>query len=145
MPRKDKEKERIYNREYHKRWYQRNRGLKLEKNKAITRRWYLKNKEMLNERKQVQYSILRTEVLTHYGNGRCACVRCGFTDIRALSIDHINGGGAQDRKKVGSGVRFYKWLKDMGYPQGYQTLCMNCQFIKKHWNRGGMNEEKCNY
>lgn len=145
MPFKDKEELKAYNRKYHREWYQRNKGLKLEKNKAITRRWYLKNKEMLKERKRAQYAILRTDVLTHYGNGKLVCVECGFSDVRALSIDHINGGGAQDRKRIGSGVWFYKWLEDANYPQGYQTLCMNCQFIKKHWNRDGTNEEKCNY
>ena len=75
---------------------------------------------------------LKAKVLTHYGNGRCACVKCGFDDIRALTIDHINGGGAEHRRKIGSYAHsIYPWLRINGYPDGYQTLCMNCQWIKR--------------
>jgi len=74
----------------------------------------------------------KIEVLTYYGNNKLACVRCGFSDERALSIDHINDNGAQHRRKIAiSGDSFYRWLKRKGFPEGYQTLCMNCQFIKK--------------
>lgn len=75
----------------------------------------------------------KVRVLTHYGNGKLACVRCGFDDLRALSIDHIDGQGERDRFHLGrqGGHPFYKWLIDNGYPKGCQTLCMNCQFIKR--------------
>jgi hypothetical protein len=75
----------------------------------------------------------KIRVLTHYGSGKLACVKCGFGDIKALSIDHINGGGEQDRYRLDrrGGHPFYKWLIDNGYPEGLQTLCMNCQFIKR--------------
>lgn len=59
---------------------------------------------------------------------------CGFIDERALSIDHINGGGMQHRRELsggGTGINFYRWLRDTGYPEGFQTLCMNCQWIKR--------------
>jgi len=78
----------------------------------------------------------KIEVLTHYGNGKCACVQCGESRLACLSIDHINGNGAQARRenhaKVGS--NFYKWLRHKGYPDGYQTLCMNCQYVKRYIN-----------
>jgi hypothetical protein len=74
----------------------------------------------------------KIEVLTHYGNGVLACVKCGFTDIRALTIDHINNDGYAHRKTLGlSGRGFYYWLKRENFPEGFQTLCMNCQFIKR--------------
>jgi len=80
----------------------------------------------------------KIEVLTHYGNGKLACVKCGFSDIRALCLDHINGGGTQDRKREASSGRgyvlggsgLYSRLKVKGYPEGYQTLCSNCNAIK---------------
>lgn len=28
-----------------------------------------------------------------------SCVKCSFLDSRALQIDHINGGGTQERKQ----------------------------------------------
>ena len=78
-----------------------------------------------------QLEQLKIEVLTHYGNGKLSCVRCGFEDIRALTIDHIKGGGWKHRRSLGlSGNMFYRWLQRNSYPKGYQTLCMNCQLIK---------------
>ncbi len=81
-------------------------------------KWYLKKK---------------LGILSHYSNGTMKCARCGFDDIRALSIDHINGGGAPHRRKTGNDV--YGWLKRNGFPEGYQVLCMNCQLIKRQVNR----------
>lgn len=71
---------------------------------------------------------LRIDVLTHYGNGKCKCVKCGLDDIRALSIDHINGGGSKHIRNLKHDL--YHWLKNTNYPEGYQTLCMSCQRIK---------------
>ena len=93
--------------------------------------------EQIRLAKRLEGLRLRTEVLTHYGKGKCACVICGFDDdIRALSIDHLNGGGTQHRRSLSGtsgfgGKDFCRWLKRNGYPKGYQTLCMNCQFIKR--------------
>lgn len=67
-------------------------------------------------------------VLEHYGE---KCCKCGFSDWRTLSIDHINSDGAEHRKKV-SGAHIYRWLKNNNFPTGFQILCMNCQFIKRH-------------
>lgn len=101
---------------------------------ANGRRWHIANKERLRD-----YRIsVKTEVLIHYGNGKLACVKCGYDkDIRALSIDHIYGGGCQHRKimKISAGIQFYCMLKDTYFPEGYQTLCMNCQQIKKEEDR----------
>lgn len=75
-------------------------------------------------------------VLRHYGNNRLACVRCGYDDVRALSIDHIESLGTKHKKENGirSGDGIYTWLLRHNYPEGYQTLCMNCQFIKRYTN-----------
>ncbi len=81
------------------------------------------------------------DVLSHYSEKTMACKRCGFDDLRALSIDHVHGDGYLWRKKNthgASGTRLYQWLKRSNYPDGFQVLCMNCQFIKRREN----NEEK---
>lgn len=74
---------------------------------------------------------LRQETFKQYGQ---SCVECGFSDQRALQIDHIDNNGAEERKALGgqnfSGWRFYRWLKEQGWPGGYQTLCANCNTIK---------------
>ena len=75
---------------------------------------------------------IKVMVLSHYSNMKApSCVYCGFTDIRALSIDHIDGGGTRHKAILKVGSSFYKWLIAHDYPEGYQTLCMNCQFIKR--------------
>ena len=125
-----------------------------EHKKTYNQEYYQKNKEKLSERKKRRWREatpeqrdkyrmenrrykweIKKEVLTYYGNGTLACVYCGYTDIRALTLDHINNNGAQERKSrkelEWGGVPFYRWLRRNSYPKGYQTLCMNCQVIKK--------------
>jgi len=62
------------------------------------------------------------------------CKKCGFDNVDALSIDHIHNGGNKHRRELNSkaGYNFYWWLIKNNFPKGYQVLCMNCQFIKKH-------------
>jgi len=93
------------------------------------RKVYLKRKASGKIRAYSQK--VKAEILTHYGNGRLACIMCGFSDIRALSLDHIDGTGWSARR---SGHALYHQLRKAGYPEGYQTLCMNCQFIKRQEN-----------
>ena len=66
---------------------------------------------------------LRQAALDHYGH-KCVC--CGESIERFLTIDHINGAGKEIRKQQGWGQGFYQWLKNNNYPEGYQTLCFNC-------------------
>jgi len=83
------------------------------------------------------FVTLKLKLLAYYGNGKVACVKCGFDDTRALSIDHINGNGNTHKKEnnISSGTDFYRYLKREDFPEGYQTLCMNCQYIKKSENK----------
>lgn len=98
---------------------------------------YQKRKDKIKESSKARYARIKLDVMMHYGNGICTCVHCGFNDIRALTIDHINGNGADHRKdnKDIRGNHIYWWLIKNGYPEGYQTLCMNCQLIKKYNNK----------
>ncbi len=75
-------------------------------------------------------NIIKAEVMTHYGNGKCSCVLCGESRLACLSIDHINGGGNRLRKegREKTGSELYYRLRREDYPKGYRTLCMNCQF-----------------
>lgn len=116
-----------------------------EQLRRARKKWYLKKKVerprffkeryqrdklqiALNHRKRKQK--IKVEVLTHYGGGSLSCIKCGETRLPALSIDHINGRGTEERKLLGkAGYGFYHWLKKQEYPDGYQTLCMNCQFV----------------
>ncbi len=93
-----------------------------------------------NEERRIVDKALRGSIkvslLSHYSNGSMVCAKCGFSDMKALSIDHINGGGNKHRKETGEGINFYRWLRRSNYPEGYQVLCMNCQFIKRYDQNG---------
>jgi hypothetical protein len=71
--------------------------------------------------------------------GGC-CERCGFTDVRALQIDHVNGGGVAERKKRGPAMILTDLWKP-GARKKYQVLCANCNQIKrveeKEYSEGG--------
>ena len=71
---------------------------------------------------------LKDSIFHHYGK-TCKC--CGIIDLDVLSIDHINGGGTkQARELKQKGTSLYLWLKKMGFPGGFQTLCRNCNRSK---------------
>lgn len=57
------------------------------------------------------------------------CVRCGFDDKRALQVDHINGDGAEHRRRETNAVGLLRGVK--ARPHLFQILCANCNWIKK--------------
>jgi hypothetical protein len=57
------------------------------------------------------------------------CVHCGITDERILQIDHVFGGGSEERRNIGVRGIYIKILESNGY--GYQCLCANCNAIKR--------------
>lgn len=74
---------------------------------------------------------LREQILDILGR---ACIHCGFdADARALQIDHINGGGSQECKKLPYGIPYYRRiLESVQASRGeYQVLCANCNAIKR--------------
>lgn len=73
---------------------------------------------------------IRQEAIMAYGGYVCAC--CGETEPLFLTIDHIDNDGADHRREIGGGANFGKWLKDHGYPPGFQVLCFNCNIGKAH-------------
>lgn len=73
---------------------------------------------------------LSIEVLTRYGNGELACVRCGERVLTSLVLDHTECRSSQLYRRVPrwikGGLDLYCWLKSNKFPVGYQTLCKSC-------------------
>lgn len=69
---------------------------------------------------------LRQDIFNAYGK-QCAC--CGESQKEFLTIDHINGDGAKHRRER-NGSNLYVWLRQNDYPEGFQTLCWNCNCAK---------------
>lgn len=65
----------------------------------------------------------RNDCLKAYGN-KCSC--CGENKKEFLALDHINGGGNEHRRKIGTN-RIYFVVRNEGYPKDkYRILCHNC-------------------
>lgn len=73
---------------------------------------------------------LKNIILEKYG-GSCNC--CGITYSRILTVDHIDGNGANFRRvKRLVGSHFHRWLRDNNFPKdNYQILCRNCNSGKR--------------
>jgi hypothetical protein len=86
---------------------------------------------------------IRRQVVLKLGV-RCSNPNCGWinedgtrgcSDIRALQIDHINGGGYKEFYLAGGSGNFYRELLNLPIDQlksRYQMLCANCNWIKRH-------------
>ena len=110
---------REYNTQYSREW----RKKYPERVKARKATAAYKEKDKLYKRRERH--LLKIAVFEAYGGTFCAC--CGVKHIEFLTLDHINGDGATQRrnlKKLGS--VFYYWLKRQGYPPGFRVLCFNC-------------------
>ena len=60
------------------------------------------------------------------------CERCGFTDKRALQVDHVHGGGSEERRRLGSYTFYRQALISVLAGEGrYSLLCANCNWIKR--------------
>lgn len=110
-----------------------------EKQKERARKWQREHPSPTKFPRQyfLDWRVERKiRVLSHYsphGIPEC-CNPFGehkepYTTLEALSIDHINNDGGRHKKEIKKNL--YGWLIKNNFPDGFQTLCMNCQFIKK--------------
>lgn len=60
------------------------------------------------------------------------CSRCGFDDPRALQVDHVSGGGSQDKTQHNRELYYRNIIKNNNGK--YQLLCANCNWIKR-WEK----------
>jgi len=78
------------------------------------------------------YEKTKKMVLYYYGKGRLQCVCCGESNYPMLTLDHIQNNGNKERKIVRrTGHNMYRYLIKMKFPEGYQTLCFNCNSGKQ--------------
>ncbi len=86
----------------------------------------------------VQRAVLVAEL-----GGKCSCSGdgcwhdgpCGMDDRRCLQLDHINGDGAADRKRLGrSHISGYYYSRLVEARQKIQLLCANCNWVKRVQN-----------
>ncbi len=104
-----------------------------EKKRLSALKWNTNNKQHIREHSREKIQALKKEVLSHYCQPDSPnCVMCGENRLPCLTLDHINDDGAKERKELNMyGSNFYLWVKRNRYPERYQVLCWNCQYIKR--------------
>jgi len=135
----------INHKESQRKWYEKNKDeiSKKRKNERLidsdkareldrieyhnNREYYVKYHREYYRENQKEYFIKynlnkKQKVISHYSHGTMKCALCDENRIYALVIDHIDGGGCEQHRKVGS---IYLWLKKNNFPDGYQVLCQN--------------------
>lgn len=145
MPYKDPQKRKEYNKEYQRNYYyvpdgyaqsekcKEKRYEREEKNRGqITLKhnnWAKSHRPQCNKWARDCERKRRMKVLIHYGDNPPKCACCGESTYEFLAIDHVNNNGAQHRRQIGRS-RFYSWLINNNFPEGYQILCHNCNCAK---------------
>lgn len=101
---------------------------------------YHGNRDFHLEKQREYKRKLKMTVLVAYGGERpaCACPGCTESNIEFLTIDHIEGNGAEHRrslvnhrftkggKEASSSANIYRWLVKNNFPPGFRVLCFNC-------------------
>ncbi len=102
---------------------------------GVRKAWSPERAEAQREYRTAIRRALRAEVLAAYG-GACKC--CGERTPEFLAVDHVNNDGAEHRKMLRQkpdpseirSAEIYYWLREKGYPEGFQILCHNCNIAK---------------
>ena len=95
-------------------------------------KYYNENKQPVLKKQHKYQKRTRSKLIDIIGDKKC--IICGFSDIRALQIDHIGGGGYGDKIMKGGVQQMYTYYYQ--HPQEakekLQILCANCNWIKRH-------------
>lgn len=117
-----------------------------DKAREVARVWYYAHREaVLAKRKAAPKTVQNAKVAARQRFWKAQlfellgdkCKRCGFTDVRALQIDHIDGKGTQQRKAfpTRSTTSYYRlFVLSEELRSTVQLLCANCNWIKRHEN-----------
>jgi 5-methylcytosine-specific restriction endonuclease McrA len=94
-----------------------------EKARARGKKFYLQHRDkiLLKDKE-------KRELLIKWLGSKC---QCGYTDIRALTLDHKAGDGYLDRKLHGSKIQRYYYNHLEEASANLQVLCFNCNRIKQ--------------
>jgi len=132
----EENKETLYNKK--KEWVKKNQETVRKKRKELywkdqmenikkTQKYYIQNRnEIIQKRREINFN-LKEEMFSVIGN---KCCECGETNKLFLTLDHKNGGGRKECKEKGGLIGIIKYLKGLGWPEGYieenyQILCYN--------------------
>lgn len=82
------------------------------------------------ERRRERAARARRTAFALLGN---KCDRCGFSDPRALQVDHIDGAREGHNERQRGGDQLYDAIaRGKRSVAEFQLLCANCNWIKRH-------------
>jgi hypothetical protein len=85
----------------------------------------------MRDAQNVKRERCRIQVIEAYG-GRCNCPGCHVVHAELLTVDHVNGDGAEHRRSLGKSTRdMYWWIVKNGFPDDFQLLCGSCNMAKR--------------
>ena len=104
----------------------------VRKNKAKTKRKSKSaNGDYIEKYEALMYYTLRYDPSAT--EPYCNCTGHDERCIELLCIDHKK---KRTKKEKGlTGKSFYKYLKENNYPEGYQVLCLSCNFVKEKYDK----------
>jgi len=101
--------------------------------KASELKYRLKNKRALAIKR---FNLTLERKIKAYEALGGICKNCGFSDYRALQIDHVNGFGKRERNntRIANAKHFYLVVHESAIKKEnkYQILCANCNWIKRY-------------
>lgn len=100
----------------------------LAKVTAKRKEWILAHPERVKELARRKNHRYREKALQYYSKGKMSCNCCGEKEYKFLAIDHIHGGGSQNRRLYSGSLA--AWLVRNELPEGFQILCHNCNMAK---------------
>jgi hypothetical protein len=133
---KNKEKISKWYQQYNKTYYPANKKRILERSNQYYRdhkaHVLQRTKAYADSLEETYPAKIKREVLTHYAHGILQCAWCGINDIDVLCLDHVENNGKEHRSSLGKmSQQLYRHLRKIGYPDGFQVLCANCNLKKE--------------
>lgn len=95
-----------------------NKGCSIKELMSYKKHGEVFNKSWLSGKREVFYEM--------YGG---ECCLCGYKNVIALSLDHVNGDGSSDRKEKHTYEIILDAISNYN-PTKYRILCLNCQRIE---------------
>ena len=133
MPHKSKEDQKKYREEHKERIRETNRKYHethKESLAAYNAAYRLNHGQEINKKNVERRFHRRMQIIEILG-GKCNWPGCDWSDYRALQVDHINGGGHVEIRKIGFDGVIRNVLNGNS---GYQLLCANHNSVKRHEN-----------
>jgi hypothetical protein len=111
-----------------------NRQKNPEKMRAIEKKYYDAKGKLT---KQKSKEDRKRKVFTEYskqvsGSNVICCAKCGLIDkLEFFNIDHITGRKSMGHPHGFGGDILYRELEEKAFPDGFQVLCWNCNYLKE--------------